>query len=97
MATLADDDLRRALIRIEVLPVFLAKGGHAEVIRECQEAAELLLKGVLRRVGIDPPRWHDVSKPLNEYASLFGEEFRTELPRVTRISVELRKEREICF
>lgn len=97
MRSLADDYLERALVRIEILPIFISKNAHADAVRECQEAVELLLKGVLRKVGIDPPRWHDVSKAINEYAALFGPEFRSEMARVTKISMELRKEREISF
>jgi HEPN domain-containing protein len=97
MGSLADDYLKRALVRIEILPVFVAKGAHADAVRECQEAVEFLLKGVLRKVGIDPPRWHDVSKALGEYSSLFGPELQSEMARISKLSLELRKEREISF
>lgn len=70
---------------------------HADVMREAQELVELGLKGLLRSVGIDPPKWHDVGRILLDNANLFPEEMRQALPRMAEISARLRKERELSF
>lgn len=57
---LARDHLRRARARRATLRVLLDAGGHADVVRESQDIVELILKGALRFVGVDPPRRHDV-------------------------------------
>jgi len=36
------------------------QGNCPFVVRQCQEAVELLLKAALRLVGVEPPKWHDV-------------------------------------
>lgn len=35
------------------------------VVRQSQECVELCLKSVLRFVGIEPPKWHDVGEELS--------------------------------
>lgn len=57
---IARDYLRRAVGRRQALEGFLAAALHADVVRESQETIELILKGVLRFVGVDPPKRHDV-------------------------------------
>jgi HEPN domain-containing protein len=64
------------------------------VIRQSQEAVELLLKASLRLVGIEPPKWHDVGPILRKEAQRFPEWFQQEIPRLARISRKLRRERE---
>ena len=48
-----------ALVRVQACP---------DVVREAQEPVELALKRMLRWVGIDPPKWHDVGGILVEHA-----------------------------
>jgi HEPN domain-containing protein len=52
---------------------------------------------MLRSVGIDPPKWHDVGPVLLEQASAFDAGIREQLPRLAEISKWLRKEREFAF
>lgn len=66
--TLAQSYLTKARKRIKILPVLLEESAYSDVIREAQEIVELALKGVLREVGIEPPKWHDVGGLLLEYA-----------------------------
>ncbi len=42
----------------------LPGGGYSDVVREAQELVELALKGMLRAVGIDPPKVHEVGGAL---------------------------------
>jgi HEPN domain-containing protein len=56
----ARDYLRRAQTRRLALDTFLAAGIYGDVMRETQEIVELVLKGTLRFVGVEPPKRHDV-------------------------------------
>lgn len=97
MDRLAQDYLKRASTRLEVLEVFYKKEDYADVIREAQEVVELVLKAVLRNVGIDVPKIHDVSRILEKYKDLLPEEIRKNLKKIMMISKRLRKERELSF
>lgn len=66
-------------------------------MREAQELVELALKGMLRTVGVNPPKWHDVGPILEEQSQLFPEAVRPDLPRLAKVSKWLRKEREFAF
>jgi len=59
--TLAESYLLKALKRLKILEVLRDEQAYSDVVREAQEIVELALKGVLRKVGVEPPRWHDVS------------------------------------
>ena len=70
---------------------------YSDVIREAQEIVELALKGVLRQIGVDPPKQHDVGYLLVEFKERFPAEVRNEVHHLARISKWLRKEREFAF
>ena len=95
--SLAKSYLTKAQKRLKVLPALLAEDAYSDVIREAQEIVELALKGMLRQVGIEPPRWHDVGPLLQEYRLRFLPEGATEVDRLAAISGWLRKEREFSF
>ena len=44
---------------------------HSDVVREAQELVEWVLKGVLRAVGVEPPKFHDVGALLVEHQAKF--------------------------
>jgi hypothetical protein len=87
----------KARKRLRVLEVLAEQQSWSDVVREAQELVELVLKGMLRWVGIDPPKWHDVGTILLDNPHFFAESFRPRLPRLAEISLELRKERELAF
>jgi len=95
--SLAQSYLIKATKRLKILPVLLAEQAYSDVIREAQEIVELALKGVLRQVGVEPPKWHDVSGALLEFAQRLPEVAQAELDRLADISAWLRKEREFSF
>jgi HEPN domain-containing protein len=66
-------------------------------VREAQGFVGLALKAMLRAVGVDRPKWHDVGPVLLEQAELFPEATRTSLLELARVSKWLRKEREFSF
>jgi HEPN domain-containing protein len=67
------------------------------VVREAQELVELALKGMLRAVGVEPPKVHDVGALLVEQTALFAADARGDLPRAAAISKRLRRDRELAF
>ncbi len=95
--SLAQSYLFKAQKRLKILTVLLEEEDYSDVVREAQEIVELALKGMLREIGVDPPKWHDVGRLLLEYQELFPEEVRGELGRLAAISKWLRKERELSF
>ncbi|HDQ44684.1 MAG TPA: HEPN domain-containing protein [bacterium] len=95
--SLAESYLVKAQKRLKILPVLFDEEAYSDVVREAQEIVELALKGMLRKVGVEPPKWHDVGRNLLEYQARFEEAVRGELPRLAEISAWLRKEREFSF
>jgi len=89
--------LEKAKVRIKALKFMHQEGGYSDVVREAQECVELLLKGVLRCLGIEVPKIHDVSRLLRQRADLLPAVLRDNLDEVARISRELRKDRELAF
>ena len=67
------------------------------MVREAQELVELALKGMLRQLGLDPPKWHDVGPILVEQSHLLPTELRSSVGKLAAISRWLRKEREFAF
>ncbi|MBI5014188.1 MAG: HEPN domain-containing protein [Deltaproteobacteria bacterium] len=95
--TLAQSYLLKAGKRLRVLELLLQEDAYSDVVREAQELVELALKGMLRQVGIDPPKWHDVGPLLLEHADRFPDTVRERFERLAEISRWLRREREFAF
>ena len=94
---LAAGYFRKCDDRLAALEVLHARGAFSDVVRESQEVVELAPKGMLRCVGVDPPKIHDVGDLLLEYADRFEAIPREELAMLALASKELRKEREFSF
>ncbi len=73
------------------------EGGYSDVVREAQELVELALKGMLRAVGIEPPKFHDVGGLLVEHRAKFVPAVAERLDRAAEVSKRLRRERELAF
>ncbi|RLE96680.1 MAG: DNA-binding protein [Thermoprotei archaeon] len=86
--------VRQAEERLHHAREALERGSYPYVIRQCQEAVELLLKAALRLVGVEPPRWHDVGPVLRREAQRFPHWFRRDVAVMARYSRRLRRERE---
>lgn len=95
--SLARSYLKKAQDRLEILDVLLRKGAYSDVVREAQEVVELALKAMLRSVGIEPPKVHDVGSFLKDHRSRFGPGVSDRIDRLAEISKELRKDRELSF
>ncbi|MEM2896394.1 MAG: HEPN domain-containing protein [Candidatus Bathyarchaeia archaeon] len=86
--------LDEAKMRVETARRALEEEALAYCIRQSQEAVELSLKGALRFVGIEPPKWHDVGIILIENKDRFPEWFKSEIESIASTSRWLRRERE---
>ena len=95
--SLAQSYLIKAQKRLKALAVLRDEGAHSDVVREAQELVELALKGMLRAVGIEPPKFHDVGGLLLEHGDKFSPGARERLPRAAEISKRLRRERELAL
>ncbi len=95
--TLAQSYRIKAEKRLKVLEVLMKEEAYSDVIREAQEIVELALKGMLRQIGVEPPKWHDVGSVLREYAGRLPEAVAGDVERLAAISSWLRKEREFSF
>ncbi|MES1245339.1 MAG: HEPN domain-containing protein [Acidobacteriota bacterium] len=95
--SLAQSYLLKARSRLKILQVLLDEEAFSDVVREAQEIVELSLKGMLRQVGVEPPKWHDVGGFLLEFDDRFPAVTRDRLEQLAQISARLRKEREFSF
>jgi HEPN domain-containing protein len=95
--TLAQSYLLKAVKRLKVLTLLLDEEAYSDVVREAQELVELALKGVLRQIGIEPPKQHDVGSLVVEFNTRLPREVAREAKKLAEISKWLRKEREFSF
>ena len=95
--SLARAYLAKASVRLKVLDVLVAEQAWSDVIREAQEVVELALKGLLREIGVEPPKWHDVGGFLLTHRGRLSASLDAEVERLAAISAWLRKEREFSF
>lgn len=94
---LGEGYVERAVARLPFLRQMQAAGLHADVVGESQEVVELALKGVLRIIGVDPPKEHDVSKQLAAQRDRLPRTVAANLREIRRFSKRLRRERELAF
>jgi HEPN domain-containing protein len=92
---LARSYLEKARVRLAVLDLLMAERAYSDVVREGQETVERALKAMLRYVGVDPPKVHDVGPALEQYRDRFPDD--VPLDRLVAISRELREDREKAF
>lgn len=67
------------------------------MVREAHEAVELLIKGALRFVGIDPPRRHDPAPVLIEHLDRFPPAWRARAEEIREMAERLFGERGHAF
>lgn len=87
----------KARRRLRALGTLLEDEAYSDVVREAQELVELALKGMLRFVGVEPPKQHDVGALLLEHAGRLPAAVAAEAARLAEISKRLRREREFAF
>ena len=95
--TLALDYLRRARLRLSAIEVLMEGAGWADVVRESQEVVELALTGLLREVGVDAPRVHDLAPILRAERSRLPAGLAPHVDELASVSRTLRRDRELAF
>jgi len=66
-------------------------------VRECQDLVELVLKGALRFVGLEPPRRHDVHTVVEAFADRFRPEWREAVTELRPVLDRLVSDRAPAF
>lgn len=89
--------LEKARIRFKALGFYKENHAYSDVVREAQEMVELLLKAVLRAIGVEVPKIHDVGRTLEKHKEFLPPILQERLEKIKRISKRLRKERELSF
>lgn len=91
---MAKSYLRQAKARLDDATDALREENHPYVVRLSQECVELSLKAVLKAVGIEYPKIHDVSDIFPEIRDRFPDWFKTEINFLCESSKLLFKKRE---
>jgi HEPN domain-containing protein len=94
---IAKSYLRQAEARLEDARDALIEGNYPYAVRLGQECVELSLKAVLKAVGIEYPKIHNVSDILVDFVDRLPEWFRAELEFLRESSKILVKKREISL
>jgi hypothetical protein len=94
---LARDYLRRARLRRGALDLLFRGEGYADVVRESQEVVELILKGALRFIGVDPPKRHDVRVTVTQFADRLPGAWAAALGELAAATTELTRARAEAF
>ncbi|MDI6865126.1 HEPN domain-containing protein [Thermodesulfovibrio yellowstonii] len=94
---LFDDYLKRAKLRFRIVNEYLNEKDYADVIRTCQEIVELVQKSILIKIGIKPPKWHEVIDIILENREKLPEEIIHTIVKLRKDSKWLRSQREIAF
>jgi len=94
---LAHDYVIRAGKRQLAVEVLFGKSSWADVVRECQEIVELLLRALLKLCRIEVSRFQDVSVTLEIHKDRIPEPACTSLGALVQASKFLRRDRELAF
>jgi HEPN domain-containing protein len=95
--TLAEDYITRAGHRLEAVSILMERKSYPDVVRESQEVVELCTKALLRHCNMEVPRLPDVSDILKSEKNKLPKETQAHVERLSRISKELRRDRELAF
>jgi len=93
----AESYLRQARARLEDAKDALLEANYPYAVRLSQECVELSLKAVLKAVGIEYPKIHDVSDIFLEVEGRFPSWFRSEIGFLRESSKILVKKRELSL
>lgn len=96
--SLARSLIQQARLRLDMIQLAHEKRAWYIVVREAQECVELALKGLLRAIGLEPPKLHDIGPFLLKHRERIARVDATlDLERLARISDWLQRERERAF
>jgi HEPN domain-containing protein len=94
---MARDYLQRARARRIAVDALFTARGYADVVRESQDLVELVLKGALRFIGVEPPKRHDVHVTVVEFIERFPPEWRPTLAELRQALDRLAADRAPAF
>ena len=97
MLKVAKSYLRQAKARLEDAKEAFLESNYPYAVRLSQECVELSLKAVLKAVGIEYPKIHDVSDVMFEVKDRFPEWFKAEMDFLCESSRVLVKKRELSL
>ncbi len=97
MLRIAKSYMRQAKARLEDAEDALEELNYPYTVRLSQECVELALKAVLKAIGIDYPKVHDVSDVFLRIEERLPSWFRADIPFLRESSKILVKKREISF
>jgi HEPN domain-containing protein len=83
--------------RLWALETLFEHQAYSDVVREAQELVELALKGMLRFVGIEPPKRHDVGRLVLANRDRLPQGVAAVAERLEQMSRQLQEERERAF
>jgi HEPN domain-containing protein len=79
------------------LDTLMASSAYPDVVREGHDVVELVLKGALRFVGVDPPKRHDVHRIATRFIGRFPDEWRAAFDELRAALEQLARERGPAF
>lgn len=97
MNVLAKDHLERVKNRILDASSAMSRGSYPEVIRYSQECVELSLKAILRIVGIEYLKVHDVGDIIDLHRDRFPEWLHKHIEKFRYISMDLAQKRDLSL
>lgn len=97
LGKLANSYLRQAEARLKDATEAYDAKNYPYSLRLAQECVELSVKAVLRAVGIEYPKQHEVSDLLSDVKLRFPEGFLAEIPSIQEASKSLYRKRELAF
>ncbi|MBM4176937.1 MAG: HEPN domain-containing protein [Ignavibacteria bacterium] len=89
--------ISKATKRLKILTVLKDESAFSDVVREAQEIVELVQKAILRKIGIDPPKWHDVGEIIKANFESIPKEYHNRILDLIPNAKWLRGERELSF
>jgi HEPN domain-containing protein len=94
---IARDYLQQAQGRRIALDALFGARAYPAVVRESQDVVELVLKGALRFVGVEPPKRHDTHDVVEQFIDRFPEEWRRTLADLRGALTQLAQDRSPAF
>ena len=94
---IAKSYLKQAEVRLKDSEEALEEGIYPYALRLSQECVELSLKGILKIVGIEYPKKHDVSDVILATKDRFPDWFKKEIDFLANTSKKLAKKREVSM
>ena len=95
--SLAADHMARAEARLLALDTLFEAESWADVVRESHEVVELVLRGLMRWAGLEPPPDREAGDALLAWRQQFPAALAAELPRLAETARRLRRDRDLAF